>query len=243
VTGTYNDSSGNRPGLVLTGAGTSWTATEAPKPAGAGADPADDPAGLGSVACSSASSCAAAGNYTDSSGNPQGWLLTGSGTSWTATEAPLPAGAAADPADELFSVACPSASSCVAVGSYTDSSGNRQGWLLTGSGTSWTATEAPLPAGAGDELAGLYSVACPSASSCVAAGYYTDSSGNLQGLLLTGSGTSWTATEVPLPAGAAADPEAALYSVACPSASSCVAAGYYTDSSGNRQGVLISGAG
>ena len=86
-------------------------------------------------------------------------------------------------------------------------------------------------------------MACPSASSCVAAGDYTDSSGNGQGLLVTGSGTSWTAAEAPLPANAAADPVAGLGSVACPSASSCVTAGVYDDSSGNRQGLLVTGSG
>ena len=108
------------------------------------------------MACASASSCVATGDYTDSSGNTQALLVTGSGTSWTAAEAPLPANAAADP-DAFFpgSVACASASSCVATGFYTDSSGNIQGLLVTGSGTSWTAAEAPLPANAAAERADL----------------------------------------------------------------------------------------
>ena len=59
----------------------------------------------------------------------------------------------------------------------------------------------------------------------------------MHALLVTGSGTSWTAAEAPLPANAAADPGAGLGSVACPSASSCVAAGVYTDSSGNLAGA------
>jgi hypothetical protein len=214
-----------------------WTAGEAPLPAGAASNPG---VGLGSVACPSASSCVAVGSYFDSSGNYQGLLLTGSGTSWTAAEAPLPAGAAADPGASLGSVACPSASSCVAAGIYTDPSGNWHVLLLTGSGTSWTATEAPLPAGAAG--ASLGSVACPSASSCVAAGSSTDSSGsNQEPLLVTGSGTSWAAAEASLPGGAGSSAD--LGSVACPSASFCVAVGGYTDSSGNRQGLLVSGPG
>ena len=241
ATGFYYDSSGNQHGLLVTGSGTSWTTTEAPLPANAAND---RPATLTWVACASASSCVATGTYTDSSGNEQGLLLAGSGTSWTATEAPLPGGAASDPDAGLGSVACAPASSCVAAGDYTDSSGNEQGLLLAGSGTSWTATEAPLPGGAAsDPDAGLGSVACAPASSCVAAGTYTDSSGNEQGLLLAGSGTSWTATEAPLPAGAASDPDAVLSSVACAPASSCVADGTYIDSSGNRQGLLLAGSG
>ena len=114
--------------------------------------------------------------------------------------------------------------------------------LVTGSGTSWTATEAPLPenASADPVIGTLGSVACPSASSCVAAGTYDDSS-SLEGLLVTGLGTSWTATEAPLPENASASPNAALNSVACPSASSCVADGTYEDSSGVEQGLLVTG--
>ena len=243
ATGTYTDSSGNEQGLLLAGSGTSWTATEAPLPAGAASNP---DVYLGSVACPSASSCVATGSYTDSSGNGRELLLAGSGTSWTATEAPLPAGAAASPSGVgMGGVACASASSCVATGTYYDSSGNGQGLLLTGLGTSWTATEAPLPAGAAASPngTGLNSVACAPASSCVADGTYIDSSGNRQGLLLTGLGTSWTATEAPLPAGAASSPDAFLARIACPSASFCVVLGLYIDSSGNRQGLLLTGLG
>ena len=195
------------------------------------------------MACPSASTCVAGGFYADSSGNEQGLLITGSGTSWTATEAPLPANAAADPYAALGSVACPSASTCVAAGYYQDPSGNEQGLLITGSGTSWTAAEAPLPANAAAKQdAGLNTVACPSASTCVAAGTYEDSSGQ-EVVLVTGSGTSWTAAEAPLPANAAASGGAILDSETCPSASSCVAAGYYADSSGNWRGLLVTGSG
>jgi hypothetical protein len=77
-------------------------------------------------------------------------------------------------------VACPSTTSCVASGfDATD------GLLVTGSGTTWTATEAPLPPDASSSL-GLQSVACPSTISCVATGSYIDSSGNQDGLLVTG---------------------------------------------------------
>jgi hypothetical protein len=241
MAGSYADSSGNTQALLVTGSGTSWTAANVPLPANAAADRY---AFLSSVACPSASSCVAAGVYADSSGNEQALLVTGSGTSWTAAEAPLPANAAADRGVNLTSLACPSASSCVAAGVYADSSGNGQGLLVTGSGTSWTAAKAPLPANAAADPAVFPgSVACASASSCVATGTYTDSSGNVQGLLVTGSGTSWTAAKAPLPANAAADPAGTLSSVACPSASSCVAAGRYTDSSGNQQALLVTGSG
>jgi hypothetical protein len=240
--GDYTDSSGNGQGVLETLSGTTWTAVKAPLPAGAAADPQ---AGLQSVSCASASSCVAAGDYTDSSGSQRGLLETLSGTTWAPVKAPLPAGAAADPQSDLESVSCASVSSCVVGGRYADSSDPQLGLLETLSGTTWTATKAPVPAGArAAQDTDLTSSACAPASSCVAVGFYFDSSSNLRALLETLSGTTWTATSAPAPAGAAADPNPELFSVSCASPSSCVAAGYYTDSSGNQEGLLetLSGA-
>lgn len=233
ATGFYVDSSGHPQMMLETGWGTSWTATRIPAPAGA----ISGQSGLGPVACSSASSCTVLGSYEDSKFISHAMLITGSGTSWTITKVPLPANAAADSTVYLSSVACPSVSSCIAVGTYINSEGGGEGLLLTGSGTSWTATEAPLPAGA----AGLHleTVACTSAAACAAGGTYVDSNGFGQGLLLTGSGTAWTATEAPVPAGARADSEAYVSSIACPHTSSCVATGgYESGPSGDQLSAL-----
>jgi hypothetical protein len=234
--GGYYDSAGNQEALLVTGHGTSWTAIEAPLPTGAGADP---DASLSDVTCASTHLCVAVGSYIDSSGNSQGLLITGHGTSWTATEAPVPAGANSAPGTSISGVACPSAARCIAVGTYTDSTGYYEGLLLTWHRSSWTATEAPLAAGAGaNPGAGLSGVACSSASTCLAAGAYMGSSSAYQGLLLAGHGSSWTATKARLPAHANADPVASLSDVACPSASTCVVTGYYSNSTG-QQGLLL----
>ena len=232
--GGYAESSGESQGLLLTLHGSSWIPARAPVPAGASANPGADMSGL--MACPSVTTCVAAGDYTDSSGNSQVMLLTGHGSSWTAVKAPLPAGAPSNPEASLSGIACPSAVMCVAVGDYTGSSGETRGLLLTGHGSSWTVAQMPLPAGARPG-AGLSGVACPSAIVCVAVGYYTGSSGKPQGLLLTRRGSSWTVAQMPLPAGAR--PGAGLSGVACPSAIVCVAVGYYTGSSGKPQGLLL----
>jgi Cutinase len=145
---------------------------------------------------------------------------------WASVTAPLPSGAGSDV--QLNAVACPSATWCVAVGDYADSSGSSLGLLLTGSGKSWKAETAPLP-DPGASTASLSSVACSSPSWCVAVGTYTDSAGDPHGLLLTWSGTRWTPAQAPMPA---PDPGGepvggSLGSVACPSPSSCVATGGY----------------
>jgi Fibronectin type III domain len=239
VVGDYTDTSGNYQGLLVTGSGSTWTATEMPLPANAGSNP--DPF-VPAVACPSTSVCAATGRYTDSSGNHQGLLVTGSGSTWTAAKAPLPANAGSNPDPLLSAVACPSAAACTAVGDYTDTSGDHRGLLETWSGNTWTATEAPLPANAagGGSLAG---VACPSTSVCTAVGDYGDAAGHAHLLTVTGSGSTWTAAEAPLPANAGGPYQATPQGISCSSASACTAVGGYSDTSGGYQGFLATRSG
>lgn len=241
--GAYVDTSGNTEGALVTGSGNSWTAAEAPLPKDAATDPI---VSLNSVACSS-TACVAGGFYTDSSGAKEGLLLTGSGSSWTATRAPLPASAAASPHAGVSSVSCLPANPCVAAGFYTDKSDNIRGLLLTGSGTSWTAARAPAPPDEATDDSGylLGPVTCGSASACVAVGSYGTSNA-YQGMLVSGSGTSWTATQAPLPLGAPAIPAVQLSSVTCPTEPDCVAIGYYNDNTNPNSpaaGLFLAGSG
>ena len=240
--GSYTDNSGDTQGLLESGSGRSWTATEAPLPPGAAAQPLAD---IGIVACATASICVAVGSYYDSSINRHVFLLTGSRTSWSPVKMPLPGDAAASPQAVIANVACPSATMCVGAGDYSTSSGDNEGMLITGSGTSWSPVKLPLP---GDAAANpqvvVEDLTCPSTARCIAVGSYDDSSGNTQGLLVTRSGTSWVATEAPLPPNAGSIPFGVrISSVACPSTTTCVAAGHYRDSSGNFYGLLLTGSG
>ena len=229
--GTYAATSGLNGGLLLTGSGSSWSPFGAPDTS------------VSDVACPTASQCVATEYVTND-------LLIGSGSSWAAQQVPLPANAGPNPTVYLDSVACPSVTTCVVAGSYTDSSGNQQGMLVTGSGTSWTATELPLPSGGSfstssngtNQTSGL-SIMCASVSACVATGEYFDSSGNQESMLVTGSGSSWTATQMPVPAGGSDGQPSQGGSVACASASACVIVGTYTDSAGNTQDMFVTGSG
>jgi hypothetical protein len=153
---------------VVTGPGTSWAATPIPLPSDAAAEP---DAGITSLTCPSTTSCVLSVMYTTSSGQLQALMVTGSGTSWRTTKVP---------GVQLGSVACASATSCLAV-SVTSS------LLVTGSGTSWTATQPPLPANASaTPYPSLISAACTSTTSCVAVGFYRDVSNITQPLLVMG---------------------------------------------------------
>ncbi len=224
-------SSGRQQGLLLSGHGTTWTATRAPLPAGAAASPQ---ASVLAVACATSSACVAVGQYAGASSD-YALLLTGHGSSWAGRRAPLPADAAGRPAAVLDSIACASASACTAVGSYRDEAGNRQGMLVTGHGNSWTATRSPLPASATVPGAMLSAVTCPLTTECVAVGSF---SADAQGFMVSGTGTAWTAAQIPPPSRAAAS-TTAFRSIACFSASSCVAVGSYTGTSGSSQGLLV----
>jgi len=202
--------------------------------------PAGDGVVLGSVSCPTAASCVAVGHYTSQAPEIVPLVESLSGGTWTATAAPVtglnpPAG---NLGVHLTKVSCAAAGSCVAIGTY-DIGNGFQTVIETLSGGSWTASTAPAPAA--DNDVELQALSCPSAGSCVAVGSYTDTSNNIHGLIDTLSGGTWTATAVPV---SGLNPPAAsnvvLRFVSCPAAGSCAAAGFYTDTSGHRQGLLAS---
>jgi hypothetical protein len=134
VAGWYGDAKfppGGNHGLLLTRHGSSWSATTAPLPAGITARYTS----ITGVACHPATPCIAGGSYADYAGHGRGLLLTRHRWSWTATRAPVPSDAATNPDGSITEIACPSATACTAIGSYTDSSGNSQGLLLTRHGS------------------------------------------------------------------------------------------------------------
>ena len=236
-------------GLLVNETGGKWMAgIRAPLPSDASSDPE---AFLGSVSCASAGNCAAVGLYRDSLGGEQGLLLSETGGTWsTGVRATAPANAESQqPVVDVFSVSCPSAGDCSAVGEYGDSSGYEQAVLLSETGGTWAAgIEATPPAndlpypGPGVVLGSL---SCASAGDCSAVGSYPDRSVNGQGLLLGQTAGAWTAgVQATLPANAGSVALGVdIGSVSCPSVGDCSAVGDYTDSSARRQGLLLTETG
>ena len=223
-------------GLIESESGSTWTATEAPLPTSAGADPQ---ALLEAVSCPSVGSCVATGRYVDASGATQGLVEQLSNSAWSATTAVLPPGAATGGTGayaELTQAVCTGVGACTAVGVYTPNGGPEQGLIESQSGGGgWGAIAAPLPTlTSGSQFFGL---SCPAAGACVATGMY-DVAGTDSGLVETQSGTAWSASTLPLPAGAS--PEATIanddLAVSCSSPGTCAVAGTTFD--GNYEGVL-----
>jgi hypothetical protein len=143
------------------------------------------------------------------------------GTKWIFEATAKPAGMTAS---NLNGVACPTATFCVAVGNYFNSSGGLtlvEAW----NGTSWGVQPTPNPiASVG---VGLSAVTCTAANACVAVGGYNNGTANVT-LAEAWNGTSWSIQPTPNPAGAGFS---ALAGVSCFTTSACTAVGYYFDGS------------
>jgi hypothetical protein len=216
-----------------------WKAHVPPLPANA---PPNSLSYLSYISCPRVT-CVAVGGYTETSGAQEALVESLSNGSWSAKRAPLPPNAVGAPAG-LEEVTCPQPGSCEAIGNYTVDLA--AGYTGTGlferlSGGTWKAEEAPLPPSTGDnQFSGyLQSITCASTRFCVAVGEYGSHPTIQEGLLETLSGTTWSASEAPLPTNAEVPgPEVYLTSTGCESVDRCIAAGIYKTTSGQWQGLL-----
>src|SRR5262249_45657431 len=141
----------------------------------------DQNAGLTSVVCPAAGSCAAAGYYVNAGGF-QPMVAAESGGAWAAPQGVgLPADALAANQDAgLNSLACAAQGTCAAVGYYKSSSGYHAMTVAETGGAWGTPQKLALPADAiaMSQDAALNLIACPAPGSCVAVGYYKNSNGH-----------------------------------------------------------------
>ncbi len=162
------------------------------------------------------------------------------GTDWSMASLPSTSG-------YLYSVACPSASDCWAVGSNLDSNDDPlNSYVLHWNGSSWTNAVIPASGQAYDEL---NSVTCTSATNCWAVGtaaanpisdeLYPNVFPNVQGAetyFLHWNGSSWSGS-------ATTDPSSPtgvyLSGVTCVNPSECWAVGTTVDQNGDPQNVLF----
>jgi hypothetical protein len=90
------------------------------------------PAAVKSVSCASAGSCAAGGDYVDSSGHLQAFVAIQRSSRWaTAIEVPGTAALDAGGKAQVNSVSCNQAGSCTAGGFYMRPHGPNQGFVVS----------------------------------------------------------------------------------------------------------------
>ena len=246
ATGYYRDTTATNPldGLLLQRSGGVWTAVRAPEPPNGGTDgDGHQFAATSGVSCTSSSACAAVGTYEDTSGGRHALIETWTGSSWIPTDSPLPANAG-PVFNQLASVSCASATFCVGVGVYTDTSSQDWGLIVTMANGGFTARAAPQPSNAqpeSNQSALLFDVTCPSGVFCVSSGSYRGPGDANTGYIVSLSGTNWSSIEAPVPQNAAVN--GTQYSlartVACFSPTACTVAGSY-QSGGITQGFLDS---
>lgn len=199
----------------------------------AGVESGDGGDQLNAVACSSDTACIAVGGLHWVSNGGDSFTPLGeewNGVSWVQTPVNDTGG--------LSAVACPSAQMCVAVGIDTFYAGDvtpSRPFAQRFDGRAWSPqTIAPVR---GWKEPGLSGVACASASSCVAVGYFYYGRGcSLEegtcsgaGLVERWNGHAWFVKPSPRPRGARV---VELDHVSCPSVTACVVTGSFM---GNRR--------
>lgn len=198
------------PVAAVLSAGT-WTTVPLPLPASAAWGQMLD------VDCAGPDACAGVGAAYTAQGNLQGSFVDVlSDGSWTETVPPVPVGGHDL---TLRGVACPSAGSCVAVGSYIAPSGIGRPIIETLAAGSWTASVPPADPDTDVTLSG---VDCPAAGRCVAVGGTYTGDAVIE-ILANGV---WTATVPSEPDGTV---QARLSSISCPDTADCVAVGQSRD--------------
>ena len=187
----------------------------------------------------------AVGSASAAQGTVAGTWLTGGrdgfASVWsTAREVPGIAALNTGGSAAVDSVSCASAGNCSAGGSYKDSSGHQQAFVVSQVHGAWgKAKEVPGTAALNQGgNAGVGSVSCASAGNCSAGGAYTDSAGHGQAFVIGKTKGTWgTAQEIPGTAALNQGGNAGIASVSCASAGNCSAAGAYKNKPG-RHGHL-----
>jgi hypothetical protein len=199
-----------------------------------------------SVSCARDGYCAVGGSYQASpEESPSDYPFVANernGTWHTAVALGGPAVSGTPFYTDIYSVSCPSAGSCVAVGGtngYCCNAGNVYD-------QAFVATQAKGVWGPANLLPGrwargwAYSVSCPSAGNCGVGGVfqYYNGLGNPQAFVASETNGHW-ATAEPVPGmGTLAGFGGWVNSVSCPSAGHCTAAGTYQDDNNEGQAFV-----
>jgi D-alanine-D-alanine ligase-like ATP-grasp enzyme len=194
--GQYDDNSGGVQGFVASQVHGTWgRAEEVP---GTAALNQGGGAVINSVSCASAGDCSVGGVYRDRSRRAQAFVVTQVHGTWgKAEEVPGAAalnqgGYAGGPGAQVTSVSCAAAGNCSAGGTYTDSSGHSQAFVVNQVHGIWGQAR-QVPGTAVLDQGGsawLPSLSCAAAGNCSAGGTYTDSSGQEAFIVNKGPGSN-----------------------------------------------------
>jgi hypothetical protein len=173
--------------LILHWNGTAWTHAASPAPPSGALYTA-----LQAVSADSATDAWAVGTYDNSSNANKPLLLHWNGTVWETVKGHAPTGATNT---WLTAVSADSATGAWAAGYYFNASNVEKPLLLRWNGTAWKTVNSPAPSGA--QQTQLNGVSADSATDGWAVGYYENSSGVDETLILHWNGTAWKKVKSP----------------------------------------------
>jgi cytochrome c551/c552 len=223
--------------------GRAGQATEVPLPSNA--DTSVQDAYLLGVSCTATGPCVAYGAYEDQSGTEVPMVVTiVEGMPATAVELTPPPGSAGTsvPDVSLSAVGCAPSGTCLVAGTYATAAGDYEPLVVpVQNGVVQVATSATLPANAdpSDPSGELDGVACQSSSWCTAVGAYETGGSQMPLVVSIADGVPGAGAEAAIPQPAAADPDAYLSDVACPTSGACEAIGEYQNASGDQQNLVV----
>jgi hypothetical protein len=207
--------------------GFAWSVVPSPTPTGPGVVGAL----LQGVSCSTASSCVAVGESTDSNGENLGDLIVQwNGAAWSI----VPGAATGQAYDQLTSVTCLAADDCWAVGNagpaqqnpnflpiFPGNAPGDQGLIEHWDGSAWSIT--PSVASPSPDGGYLYGITCVDDADCWASGSTTDGNGNASGILMERwNGAAWVDASASVPGSST---QGILNGISCLSAVQCWAVG------------------
>ncbi|HXT91107.1 MAG TPA: hypothetical protein VN714_17790, partial [Trebonia sp.] len=198
---------------------------------------------VNSVSCASAGNCSAGGEYTDTTGAQQAFVVDEVNGHWqNAIEVPgteiLNTGRTAS----VHSLSCAAPGNCIAGGSYMQNGLGQQAFVASEVNGAWHTAElvpgsAKLNKGGGGVIT---SVSCTAPGNCGAGGSYSDASGASQALVVRQVNGVWgSAIEVPGTEALNKGGNATVNKVSCPSAGNCTAVGAFADGPFPRQQAFV----
>ncbi len=203
--------------------GRSWTDS-------ASRNPGNNGDTLDGVSCPSTAFCAAVGSYTNGPAGPEPLVEGWNGRTWAPAPVPPPPGSRYG--SSLNAVSCTSAAFCMAVGAYAYAADHNNTLAEEWNGKTWDIVPSPSPEITND----LLTVSCTSAAFCMAVGSYVMVSGRPGTLVEEWDGRTWAAVPIAVPGSTSNE----LRSISCRSASFCMVAGTYSNSTAlSDQSTLV----
>jgi hypothetical protein len=235
---------GHSEGMVVNEVRGTWVrAQEVKLPTDANANPY---ALLNQITCTKGR-CVGVGSYIGANGTTQGLAVNGVNGTWAGGIAvALPANANAYPVADVSEVACVSATNCTALGTYTNVTGQNEGFTVTELKGTWQrALAMSMPTDAATNphtfFYGYGGLACASIGNCSAGGQYLVGATQYEGFFINEVNGIWQpATQMKLPGGALmAGKNGGVVAVSCRSAGNCSAGAAYFDGSSQYQALVI----